>query len=117
MSILDEYYNIDEQNDRAICEKLYREAYEFFTQCNEKYNYTWSSEIGKELRSTDFVPGTRHKYIPSYLCLNEIHDLKTTMQAMARRIEYLEGEIAVRNMIDISEKKINNIEFEYYEPT
>lgn len=117
MSILDEYYDIDEQNDRAICEKLYREAYEFFSQCNEKYNYTWSNEIGKELRSTDFVPGTRHKYIPSYLCLNEIHDLKTQIQAMSRRIEFLEGEIASHKIIDIFGKKINDIEFEYYEST
>lgn len=99
MSILDEYYDIDEQNDRAICEKLYREAYEFFHQCNEKYNYTWSNEIEKELRSTGFTPNTRHKYIPSYLCLNEINDLKTQIQAMTRRIDYLEGELACRNMI------------------
>lgn len=97
--------------------KIYREAYEFFLQCDEKYNYTWSNEIRKELISTDFVPGIRHKYIPSYLCLNEIHDLKTQIKSLTRRIEYLEGEIACRDIIDISEKKINNTEFEYYELT
>lgn len=117
MSILDEYYDIDEQNDRAICEKLYREAYEFFLQCNEKYNYTWSDEIEKELRSTNFIPGTRHKYIPSYLCLDEIRKLKTRIHLITRRLEHLEGEIVARDILDISKRKTNNMEFEYYELT